>query len=81
MIISYRRRKILDGTTTVQEVLNMIGGSSLRVTVAKWYTPGNKNITDLGITPDQAVERTPEDFEAKRDPQRDAAIEYLKKNS
>ncbi|MFH1012779.1 MAG: S41 family peptidase, partial [Candidatus Peregrinibacteria bacterium] len=65
------------GKGTVQEVVNLIGGSSLRVTVAKWYTPENRNITETGITPDQTVERTPEDFEKNFDPQLEAAIEYL----
>ncbi len=68
------------GKGTVQEVVNLLGGSSLRVTIAKWYTPNDKNITEKGITPDIEVKRTPEDFEKGRDPQLDAAIEYLKKH-
>lgn len=67
------------GKGTVQEVANLIGGSSLRVTIAKWYTPNNKNITEVGITPDQIVERSTEDFQKGRDPQLKAAIDYLKK--
>ena len=66
------------GKGTVQEVENLIDGSSLRVTVAKWYTPNNVNISEVGIVPDIEVERTIEDFEADRDPQLDAALEYLK---
>ncbi len=66
------------GKGTVQEVENLIDGSSLRVTVAKWYTPNNVNISEVGIVPDIEVERTLEDFEADRDPQLDAALEYLK---
>lgn len=67
------------GKGTVQEVVNLIGGSSLRVTIAKWYTPGNRNISETGITPDVVVERTTEDFEKDKDPQLDAAIAALKK--
>lgn len=66
------------GKGTVQEVENLIDGSSLRVTVAKWYTPNNVNITEVGIVPDIEIERTLEDIEADLDPQLKAALEYLK---
>lgn len=66
------------GKGTVQEVENLIDGSSLRVTIAKWYTPNNRNISEIGIEPDVVVERTPEDFEANEDPQLGTAIDYLK---
>ena len=66
------------GKGTVQEVENLIDGSSLRITVAKWYTPNNVNISEVGIVPDIEVERTIEDMEADRDPQLDAALDYLK---
>ncbi len=65
------------GKGTVQSVENLIGGSSLRVTTAKWFTPNDRNITETGIEPDLFVERTVEDFEADHDPQMEAAIEYL----
>jgi carboxyl-terminal processing protease len=68
------------GKGTVQEVENLIDGSSLRVTVAKWYTPNNINIGEVGIEPDIEVERTPEEYEEDRDPQLDAALEHLKAN-
>jgi len=67
------------GKGTVQEVANLIDGSSLRVTIAKWYTPNNVNISEVGIEPDIIVERTTEDFEENRDPQLEAALEYLRK--
>ncbi|MBI5422074.1 S41 family peptidase [Candidatus Peregrinibacteria bacterium] len=67
------------GKGTVQEVENLIDGSSLRVTIAKWYTPNNVNISAVGITPDIVVARTIEDMKANRDPQLDAALSYLKK--
>ena len=67
------------GKGTVQEVENLIDGSSLRVTVAKWYTPNNHNISEVGITPDKIIKRSVEDMEAKKDPQLDEAIKYLKK--
>lgn len=67
------------GKGTVQEVENLIDGSSLRVTVAKWYTPDNTNISEVGITPDIEVERTIEDIENNIDPQLEAALEHLRK--
>ncbi|PIZ71224.1 hypothetical protein COY07_05260 [Candidatus Peregrinibacteria bacterium CG_4_10_14_0_2_um_filter_43_11] len=81
-IQDHKRGRIIGETSfgkgTVQEVINLIGGSSLRVTVAKWYTPNNVNISETGITPDEMVERTTEDYEKDNDPQLDASINYLK---
>ncbi len=69
------------GKGTVQEVENLIDGSSLRITVAKWYTPNNQNISEVGITPDNIIERTIEDIENEIDPQLEAAIKHLKENN
>jgi carboxyl-terminal processing protease len=66
------------GKGTVQSVENLVGGSSLRVTIAKWFTPNDQNITETGIMPDIVVERTNEDFETGVDPQMDKALEYLR---
>jgi carboxyl-terminal processing protease len=66
------------GKGTVQEVENLIGGSSLRVTVAEWFTPNGRNITEEGITPNEIIERTVDDIENNEDPQLNAAMEHLK---
>lgn len=65
------------GKGTVQSVENLVGGSSLRVTIAKWFTPNDKNINEKGITPDIAVERTVSNIEAGQDPQLQKALDYL----
>ena len=65
------------GKGTVQEVLDLPGGSSLRVTTARWLTPNGKNLGKEGVHPDIVVDRSTEDFEAERDPQLDAAKEWL----
>jgi carboxyl-terminal processing protease len=65
------------GKGTVQEVENLIGGSSLRITVAKWFTPNGINISEVGITPDIVVERNIDDLENGEDPQLQAAIDYI----
>lgn len=67
------------GKGTVQEVIDLPGGSSLRVTVAHWLTPSGHNISKEGITPDIVVERTRDDMAAGRDPQLDKAMEVLLK--
>jgi carboxyl-terminal processing protease len=40
------------GKGSVQEVVNFDDGSSLKVTIAKWYTPNGVNISESGIKPD-----------------------------
>lgn len=65
------------GKGTVQEVENFNDGSSIRMTIAKWYTPEGRNIDKIGLTPDIIVEITDEDIENEYDAQKEAAIEYL----
>jgi len=64
------------GKGSVQELIDVEGGA-LKVTVARWLTPGGKSISDGGLTPDIVVPRTSEDVEAKKDPQMDRAVEFL----
>jgi carboxyl-terminal processing protease len=65
------------GKGTVQEIIDLPGGSSLRVTIAKWLTPKGRDISKQGIEPDVKVDRTKEDFEKNRDPQLDRAVEVV----
>ena len=65
------------GKGTIQEIFELPGGASVRITVAKWLTPNGLNLGEEGVTPDIEIERTPEDFEAELDPQLDAAMEAL----
>lgn len=67
------------GKGSVQQLSDLRGGGVLKVTVAKWYTPAGKNIHKQGIEPDQKVELTEENAKNKQDPQKDAAIVFLKK--
>ncbi len=64
------------GKGSVQELVE-VGGGSLKITVARWLTPDGVSISDGGIAPDILVERTQEDREAGKDPQRDRAVEFL----
>jgi carboxyl-terminal processing protease len=65
------------GKGTVQEVVELSDGSSLRVTVARWLTPKGKNLGKEGVTPDYVVERSIEQYQADEDPQLDAAVAFL----
>jgi carboxyl-terminal processing protease len=65
------------GKGTVQEVFDLPGGSSIRITTAKWLTPNGKDLGSEGVMPDIVVERTREEIQNKVDPQLDAAIEWL----
>jgi carboxyl-terminal processing protease len=67
------------GKGSVQELVNLDDGSSLKVTVARWLTPNGVSISEGGLTPDMVVERTIEDRKAEKDPQLDSALEFLKK--
>jgi carboxyl-terminal processing protease len=44
------------GKGTVQQIQPFKDGSSLRLTIAKWFTPTGKTIDKEGITPDLVVE-------------------------
>ncbi len=43
------------GKGSVQDYENLSDGSSLKITVALWYTPNDKNINEQGIQPDVQV--------------------------
>ncbi len=66
------------GKGSVQQPINLKDGSLLKVTIARWYTPGGKNIDKEGITPDKEVKITDDDIKNKLDPQLDAALAQLK---
>jgi carboxyl-terminal processing protease len=66
------------GKGSVQELERLKGGSSLKITVAKWLTPKGELITDIGLEPDIEIEMTEEDYEEDRDPQLDKALEIIK---
>jgi carboxyl-terminal processing protease len=65
------------GKGVVQEILNLSGGSELKVTVASWYRPNGQNINHKGITPDQIVQLTDANAKAGNDTQLSAALSYL----
>jgi carboxyl-terminal processing protease len=66
------------GKGSVQQVENLPGGSEMKVTIARWYTPKGINIDKQGITPDTTVTISDADAKAGKDSQKDKA--YSKPN-
>lgn len=65
------------GKGTVQELLELSDGSSLKVTIANWVMPLGDILDKDGIEPDYVVEVTEEDIESEYDAQLEKAIEVL----
>ncbi|MBU2595768.1 S41 family peptidase, partial [Patescibacteria group bacterium] len=63
------------GKGSVQELENIGGGLSLKITIAKWLTPNGTAINNEGIKPDIEVDLSDDDIKADRDPQLERAIE------
>ena len=61
------------GKGSVQIVLGLPGGSQMKVTEARWYTPKGKNIDKTGIEPDIKVDLSSDDVNNNVDPQMDKA--------
>ena len=66
------------GKGSVQELVDITPETSLKVTVAKWLTPNGVSISQSGLEPDVKVPLTIKDYELKKDPQMDKAVEILK---
>ncbi|QQR54505.1 S41 family peptidase [Candidatus Peregrinibacteria bacterium] len=62
------------GKGSVQELDELSDGSTLLLTVAKWYTPLDRSIDETGITPDIEVKN---EAQNPSDLQLDAALNYL----
>jgi len=70
------------GTTTfgkgiVQQLIPLGDGTILRLTVAEYFTPLNRSIHHVGITPDIEVEFQKDEAHPEYDNQLEAAIQYL----
>lgn len=79
-------RGVLVGTTTygkgsVQNWITLDNDQgAVRITVAHWLTPKQRQINGVGLTPDYVVELTEEDIANKNDAQLKKAIEILLNN-
>ena len=61
-----------------QQVVDLRGGSFLKVTIAKWLTPKGVSISQMGLVPTIEVKTTEENIKNKVDPVLDRAVQYLK---
>ncbi len=62
------------GKGSVQEVVSVTSDTSLKVTIAKWYTPKGVSISDEGLTPTVKI---PASKESDDDTQLKAAVKLL----
>ncbi|MEI6296088.1 MAG: S41 family peptidase [bacterium] len=67
------------GKGSVQELVPITEDTFLKITVAKWLTPGGHSISDFGLTPSITVAVTKEDVKAGKDAQLERAAEFLVK--
>jgi len=65
------------GKGSVQDLVDLADGSSVKITIAKWFTPNKRTIDQTGIEPNVKIEMTDEDYNQDRDPQLDKALELL----
>ncbi len=66
------------GKGSVQEVIKLTSDTSLKITVAKWYTPKGLSISENGLTPDIIVPHT--ENKSSKDEQLENALKiFLKK--
>ncbi len=81
-IQDYGRGKLVGVTTygkgSVQNWIPLIDNQgAVRVTIARWLTPKERQINEIGLKPDVEAPLTEEDIQAGRDPQLDKAVEVL----
>ncbi|MBD2165490.1 PDZ domain-containing protein [Calothrix membranacea FACHB-236] len=72
------------GKGLIQSLFELSDGSGLAVTIAKYETPQHRDINKLGIKPDKIIPLdaiTREQIGTEADPQYQAAVEILTKNS
>jgi len=65
------------GKGSVQTLVDIGELGSLKITIARWYTPHGKNISHEGITPDIVVNVADPKYASSTDPYMDAATETL----
>jgi len=76
-----KRAKIVGDTTfgkgSIQEPLELDGGSGLHITIAKWLTPSGYWVNEKGLEPDVKIK---DDEKTKEDEQLQEAIKLLEKS-
>ena len=67
------------GKGSVQQLLEISGTTSLKLTIAKWLTPDGNTISGEGLEPDIDIEVLQEHLDNEIDPQLEEAIKFLNK--
>jgi len=66
------------GKGVVQQIFDLKDGTSVKLTIAEYFTPKGRNIHGEGITPDVAVEYEKNEENPEADNQLEKAVEVLK---
>ena len=68
------------GKGTVQEILSYQNGANFKLTIAKWLSPKNRWINEVGVQPDNELPAlTDEQKKNKQDPQLNAAVRFVQR--
>src|SRR3989344_8667105 len=59
------------GKGSVQQLFDITDDTSIKITVARWFTPNHRSISKAGLIPDVIVDMTIDDVKAGRDLQLD----------
>lgn len=65
------------GKGSVQTIIDIGQLGTLKITIARWYTPKGNNISHTGITPDISVDLKDPKYASSTDPFMDAAVETI----
>lgn len=65
------------GKGSVQELTELKNDSTLKITIAKWFTPKDRGINKIGLEPDIVIELKAEDVAKDQDPQMEKALEIF----
>ncbi len=65
------------GKGSVQTIVDIGQLGTLKITIARWYTPSGKNISHTGVTPDISVDLKDPKYASSTDPYMDAAVETI----
>jgi len=66
------------GKGTVQQLIPLRDGSTIKLTIAHWVLPSGKILENGGLIPDIEVKMTDDDIQNKKDPQLDKALEVMR---
>jgi len=66
------------GKGSIQDIKEFSDGSAVKLTIARWLTPKERQIDSEGIKPDVEIEITDEEAKEGKDPQLEKALELLK---